>query len=76
VKLHVVERWRIADDGKIMEAIFTVDDPDAFYQPWWGMRRYRRVEREITEDIAVLSGRWDRVSLADLEWLPARALHN
>jgi hypothetical protein len=50
-KLHVVERWRIIDGGKMMEATFTVDDPDAFYEPWTGMRRYRRVEREITEII-------------------------
>jgi hypothetical protein len=47
----VVERWRIVDDGKMMEATFTVDDPDAFYQPWSGMRRYRRAQREITENI-------------------------
>jgi hypothetical protein len=50
-KLHVVERWRIIDGGKMMEATFTVDDPDAFYEPWTGMRRYRRVDREITETI-------------------------
>jgi hypothetical protein len=25
-KLHVVKRWRIVDDGKMMEATFTVDD--------------------------------------------------
>src|SRR3982074_2601995 len=31
-KLHVVERWRMLDDGKGMEAIFTVEDPGAFYQ--------------------------------------------
>lgn len=34
-----------------MEAIFTMDDPDAFHQPWSGMRRYRRAQLEITEDI-------------------------
>lgn len=50
-KLHVVERWRIVDDGKMMEVTFAVDDPDTFYQPWSGMRRYRRVQRETTEDI-------------------------
>jgi len=50
-KLHVVERWRIVEDGKMMEATFTVDDPDAFYQPWTGMRRYRRAQRESTENI-------------------------
>jgi hypothetical protein len=50
-KLHVAERWRMTDGGQMMEATFTVADPDAFYQPWSGMRRYRRVAREITEDI-------------------------
>jgi hypothetical protein len=50
-KLHVVERWKIIDGGKMMEATFTVDDPEAFYEPWTGMRRYRRAEREITENI-------------------------
>ena len=50
-KLHVVERWRIIDGGKMMEATFTVDDPEAFYEPWTGMRRYRRAEREIIENI-------------------------
>ena len=49
--LHVVERWRIVDGGRMMEATFTVDDPDAFYQPWSGMRRYRRVQQEMAEDI-------------------------
>ena len=50
-KLHVVERWRMADGGRAMEATFTVDDPDAFYQPWSGMRRYRRVQQEMSEEI-------------------------
>ncbi len=50
-KLHVVERWRMIDDGKMMEVTFTVNDPDAFLQPWSGMRRYRRVPLETTETI-------------------------
>jgi hypothetical protein len=50
-KMHVVERWKVVDDGKMMEAIFTVDDPDAFYQPWTGMRRYRRAPLELEEAI-------------------------
>jgi hypothetical protein len=48
-KLHVVERWRMVDGGKAMEAVFTVDDPDAFFQPWTGMRRYRRGQQEPDE---------------------------
>src|SRR5438128_11584185 len=39
-KLHVVERWRMVDGGQGMEVTFTVDDPDVFYEPWAGMRRY------------------------------------
>jgi hypothetical protein len=50
-KLHVVERWRMADGGKAMEAVFTVDDPGAFYQPWTAKRRYRRVDQEFVEKI-------------------------
>jgi hypothetical protein len=50
-KLHVIERWRMIDDGKAMEVAFTVEDPDAFYEPWTGTRRYRRAERQFAEDI-------------------------
>jgi hypothetical protein len=50
-KLHVVERWRLTDGGKGMEAVFTVEDPDAYFQPWSGKRRYRRVTQEPYEKI-------------------------
>jgi hypothetical protein len=50
-KLHVVERWRMVEDGKAMEVEFKVDDPDTYYEPWTGMRRFRRVEREFVEQI-------------------------
>ena len=50
-KLHVVERWRMVDGGQAMEVVFTVEDEGAFYQPWKGMRRYRRVEQEDYEKI-------------------------
>jgi hypothetical protein len=50
-KLHVVERWRMIDDGKAMEVTFTVEDTDAFYEPWSGVRRYRRVQQAMREDV-------------------------
>jgi hypothetical protein len=50
-KLHVLERWRLTEGGKMMEAEFTVEDPDAFYEPWSGKRRYRRVAQEGYEKI-------------------------
>jgi hypothetical protein len=48
-KLRVVERWKMVDGGKAIEMTFTVDDPDAFYEPWSGMRRYLRAQTEMPE---------------------------
>jgi len=42
-KLHVVERFRLIDDGRTLEVAFTVEDPGAFYQPWSGTRNRHRV---------------------------------
>src|SRR5262249_8699751 len=50
-KLHVVERWRMVDDRRAIEVTFTVEDPDTYYEPWSGMRRYRRVTQQFEEDI-------------------------
>jgi hypothetical protein len=50
-KLHVVERWRMINDRQAMEVAFTVEDPEAFYEPWSGMRRFRRVSRPFEEEI-------------------------
>jgi len=56
-KLHVVERWRLVDDRKFMENTFTVEDPDTYYEPWTGVKRYRRVERRFDEQICA-EGNW------------------
>ena len=50
-KLHVVERWKVVDDGNVLEVTFTVDDPDAFYEPWTAKQRYRRVQQPFREEI-------------------------
>ena len=50
-KLHVVERWHVIDNGQTMEAVFTVDDPGSFYQPWTAKRRYRRIDQDYQEKI-------------------------
>lgn len=44
-KLHVVERFKIVNDGQAMEVTVTVDDPGAFNMPWTAKQRYRRVEQ-------------------------------
>ncbi len=50
-KLHVVERWKMTADGQAMDVTFTVDDPDAFNEPWSGTRRYRRVQQPLIEEV-------------------------
>jgi hypothetical protein len=50
-KLRVVERWKMVDDDKAMEVTFTVEDADAFKEPWSGTRRYRRVQQGMLEDV-------------------------
>jgi hypothetical protein len=50
-KLHVVERWKMVDGNQTMEVSFTVEDPEAFYEPWSGARRYRRVQQALVEEV-------------------------
>jgi hypothetical protein len=50
-RLHVVERWKKINDGKALEVTFSVEDPDAFYQPWSGRKIYRRVEAPMAENV-------------------------
>ena len=50
-KLHVTERWRMIEDGKKLEILMTIDDPDTFNQPWQALRQFERVNRTLSEDI-------------------------
>jgi hypothetical protein len=49
--LHVVERWKIADGGNVIEATVMVEDPGAFNAPWWGKARWHKVNRPMAESI-------------------------
>jgi hypothetical protein len=40
--LHVVERYKLLDQGMGLEVSFTIDDPGAFNAPWSGVVRFRR----------------------------------
>ena len=50
-KLHVVERWKLIEDGQKLEVTYTVDDPDAFNAPWSVMQRYDRIQQQMDEQI-------------------------
>jgi hypothetical protein len=48
-KIHVVERFKLIDNGNKLQATVTVDDPGAFTMPWTGVQRWRRVSRPLEE---------------------------
>ena len=50
-KLHVVERWRLIEQGLTLRVDVTVDDPDTFYQPWKTYQEYARVDRLLEAEI-------------------------
>lgn len=50
-KLHVAERWKLAEGGKMLETEFTVEDPGTFVAPWSGIQRYRRVQEMMGEQV-------------------------
>jgi hypothetical protein len=51
-QLHVVERFKLTDDGKTLQVTISVDDPGAFNMPWSARQTYRRQHEEpINETI-------------------------
>jgi hypothetical protein len=48
-KLHVIERFRLAADGKTLDALVKVDDPDTFNEPLYLARRWRKVPNQLQE---------------------------
>ena len=49
-KLHVVERYKLIDDGKTLQVTFRVEDPDTFYQQWSAIGKLRRVQMPMHEE--------------------------
>lgn len=44
-KLHTVERFRLTNEGKTLEASLYVEDPGAYTMPWNAVQRYDRVDQ-------------------------------
>jgi hypothetical protein len=47
-QLHVIERFKLLNEGNMLQVSFTVDDPDAFNAPWSGMVRYQHARTPAT----------------------------
>ncbi len=50
-RMHVIERWKLAADGKTIDVSILVDDPGAFTMPWQAVQRWRRVQLPYEENI-------------------------
>jgi hypothetical protein len=50
-KEHVVERFKVAADGKMLEASVVVDDPDTFNAPLHMVQRWRKVNNTLLETV-------------------------
>jgi hypothetical protein len=68
-KLHVVERLKLVDDGKVLEVISRIDDPEAFYEPWSVVQRYDRIARPLQEQVCIEGNRnlfvWEGMPVAE-----------
>jgi hypothetical protein len=49
-KLHVIERWRMIENGKQIQVQITVEDPDTFNQPWQVTKLFQRRQGTLQED--------------------------
>ena len=50
-QLHVVERFKLIDGGKTLQAMMTVEDPGAYNMPWTAIQRWNRLEdRSMVEE--------------------------
>jgi hypothetical protein len=48
-KLHVVERFKLSADGKTLEVLVKVEDPDTFNEPLYMRRRWTKVPNQLLE---------------------------
>jgi hypothetical protein len=49
-RLHVVERFKLAGGGEMLEVLITIDDPGAFTMPWSAVQRFKRVHAGPMEE--------------------------
>jgi hypothetical protein len=48
---HVVERYKISADGKMLEAAVKVEDPETFNEPIFMLKRWRKVNNQMLETV-------------------------
>ena len=68
-RLHVVERYKLANAETRIEVTLTIDDPGAFTTPWSAKQTYRRVEIGPMAESTCVEGNFNYFNF-DLEPLP------
>jgi hypothetical protein len=48
-QLHVIERFHLIEDGKVLEVNIHVEDPGAFTMPWDAIQRFRQFEAAVAK---------------------------
>ena len=48
IQLHVIERFKLMNEGRILQVSFTVEDPGAFNAPWSAIVRYEHARMPAT----------------------------
>ena len=69
-KLHVIERYRLIEDGQKLQADITIEDPVVFKQPLHVMHQWRRVQGPMTESRCVDGERYNPLPKELVEPLP------
>ena len=71
-KMHVVERFTLAPDGKTLTAIVFVEDPETFNEPLTLKQIWRRTDASIEESVCAEDGGLDRFQ-QNLDPIPVAA---
>jgi hypothetical protein len=48
-QIHVVERFKLLNNGSTLQSTVFVDDPGAFTTPWSAVQRWKRISRPLEE---------------------------
>jgi hypothetical protein len=62
-QLHVIEKFKITGDGKMLDVSFTADDPGTFYDPWGARKPRYRVAGHFWDEEVCASNNDDKFGL-------------
>jgi hypothetical protein len=48
---HVVERYKASSDGRTLQAVVMVEDPETFNEPLYMVQRWRKVKNQMLETV-------------------------